>query len=154
MPCQDDFPLSNEGPSQDFVRIRKRLNEATRLLCYLCGEIEFASQWSRYDRPALRKWWDRHRKRDEDCVMKKMSAILKKRLVNNPKDLAKKFIDKALAVHPVSRWHENWFMDMAKEACRIRANEISKKKLKDDVVKKALLKLSAEEREALGTQWP
>jgi len=31
MPCQDDFPPSNEGPRQDFVRMRKRLNEATRL---------------------------------------------------------------------------------------------------------------------------
>lgn len=149
MPCQDDFPPSNEGPRQDFVRMRKRLNEATRLLCYLCGEIEFASQWSRYNRPALRKWWDRHRKRDEDRVIKKMSAIIKKRLVH-PKDLARKFIDKALAVHPVSRWHENWFMDMAKKACRIRANEISKKKIEDDVVKKTLLKLSTEERKALG----
>jgi len=78
-----------------------------------------------------------------------MSAIIKKRLVH-PKDLARKFIDKALAVHPVSRWHENWFMDMAKKACRIRANEISKKKIEDDVVKKTLLKLSTEERKALG----
>ena len=150
MPCRcDDYPQVNCSCSTTIAKMKKRLDEATRLLCYLCGELESDGQWKRYSNVELITWRERHHKRDAERVRRRMDEVLRKRLVE-PDKLAKKFIDKALAVHPVSRWHKQWFLDMAKEACRIRSEEMARKGAKDAMVKKALDKLTKDERRMLG----
>lgn len=62
--------------------------------------------------------------------------------IGDPERVAYLFINRAETVHPVSKWHKNWFLSLAKSiAYEILMEQTAKKK--------ALAKLSVKEKRFL-----
>jgi hypothetical protein len=105
--------------------------------------------------PELVSWFQEHHRADEDRIGLAMRDALRETAVKRlqpvgEKDavaLADRFIVKAQAVHPVSKWHVNWFHFMARKAVsEYRGSD--ERRLK--TAERALKKLSPKERKALG----
>lgn len=149
MPCRDSW--EDDHPSPSLEALTKRLDKVSRLLCYLIGELREDGLWYRYENQKdLKDWLSKHHA--ADC--ERVKAAMKDELVSNPDltayELANRLINRASKVHPVSRWHKMWFVSLAEAACKIKDAALRKKKRRDFVARKALKKLSKEERKALG----
>ena len=153
MPCRcDDYEREPTVLKRTYDAMNKELDRVTQLLCYCCGTM---LDQDKTLPPALVEWFKAHHEADTRRVMKQMLDTLAKKklpLVTNSAemDLAGMFMDAAKKVHPVSRWHEQWFFDMAHEAWKLYSKDQKKKEAKQDVVERALGKLTPAERKALG----
>ena len=70
--------------------------------------------------------------------------------LRKPALAAEFFIQRAEREHPVSRFHKRWFYSMAKQLCLQRWLELEKYDRQGALREKALSKLTAAERAALG----
>jgi hypothetical protein len=151
MPCMDNGPRDDhEQCSKTIKSQRRRLNEVTRLLCYLCGELEEDKILAKYTNPQLSTWRERHHEKDTIRVKTKMLEAIQRRPSHTIISLCDKFIEEAEAVHPVSRFHKKWFLIMARSAMEEAQKIWKEKESKVQLKKKALEKLTKEERKALG----
>lgn len=173
----DDELLSSEhGIMSRHLQVkdmRLELDRVTQLLCCVCGMMQEPGLKPHPTNPShitpcfqrrpvielvhpeLVSWFQKHHQADEDRIRPAMRDALRetasKRLQPvGEKDavaLAERFIVRAQAVHPVSKWHVNWFRFMARQAVsEYRGSD--ERRLK--IAKQALKKLSPEERKALG----
>jgi hypothetical protein len=151
MPCQDSGPIDEHGQCNKVIKSqRRRLNEVTRLLCYLCGELVEDKLFAKYTNPQLSTWRERHHEKDTQRVKAKMLEAIQRKPSYTVFSLCDKFIEEAEAVHPVSRYHKKWFMIMARSAMEEAQKIWKEKETKVQLKKKALEKLTKEEKKALG----
>lgn len=160
MPCYDprddvnskhyEPPKSTELEEKNKV-LKKRLDEVTQNLCYVCGELTRADELETYASARTCKWWYEHKDADEERVSKKMYKFLKDNVnVYNPKEITKKFIDEAEKVHPVSTFHKEWFEKLA-TGIRSAVNiEYESERELQKIRYEALKKLTTEEKVILG----
>ena len=119
MPCYDGRDRPSCRSDDAFVlrsqleRAHSRLDEVTRHLCYLCGEVRFTGgEAALIDvNPELAQWWHRHQEMDELRVRTEMEDS---RLAT-PALMAAWFTQQAAIVHRVSRFHYAWFLRLAEE---------------------------------------
>ena len=162
MPCRcDDFEEDPTVSKSTYDTMVKELDHVTQLLCYCCGtmldlnccpDVQFRGHSIP---PELIGWFEKHHEADTKRVMKQMLSTLARvrlPLVTNSAetDLAGMFMDAAKKVHPVSKWHEQWFFRMAHQACEIHSRAKKQEKEGQSIVKRALAKLTPAERRALG----
>jgi len=153
MPCRCDDYQGSYGAyngAKEQKRSKKRLDRVTQLLCYLVGELKEDDIFARYAVPELERWASKHHRLDAKRLSGKMDEYLSSHPACNAQELASRFLELALAVHPVSRWHRKWFFDMAEKACARRATIQKKQDKHKALIKRAKGKLTKEERWALG----
>jgi len=115
MPCHDAW--------MDRIAEQEKIDELTRMLCWLCGTLEGDNEGDKIlVNPKLKKWWKEHKKSDTDRVRAEMRKIVKdndrkrkNKQVLIPADIAAEFIARAEAVHAVSDFHKTWFHQLARE---------------------------------------
>lgn len=157
MPCRyDDYEPTVSKSA--YEAMHRELDHVTQLLCYCCGTMQGKDadiNWSLPVPPELVEWFKKHHEADTKRVMKQMlDTLARKKLpfVTNSAeaDLAGMFMDAAKKVHPVSKFHEQWFFDMSKQAWEIYSKARKQKETKQETVERALAKLTIAERKALG----
>lgn len=151
MPCNGGHtysPPDHTSCEEYEKKLIEENDELTRLLCYLCGRLHGEGKFNKMPTQLVR-WWMKHQKLDYTRVTKQMAARLKKKPCNAAA-LAGMFITEAMKAHPLSDYHQLWLRAMAvKAVCRHRArSRVVKNKL--SLRERALRKLSAAERNALG----
>jgi len=152
MPCQDSWPEGTRAAEErDW---RTRLDKVTRFLCWLCGELEEDQLLDKYIKgyKELREWKDEHDNDDMERVFGEMRKVVWNGGcdLSNPEALAIRFLEKAVKVHPVSRFHRKWFLRLAHQVCLARRNELRAHDKRMSLKEKVLKRLSPEERDALG----
>jgi len=149
MPCHDQW-LEEDDRRRDLKELNNRIDELSQNLCYLCGQVEYIGEFEDLtcNNDRLRKWWKDHQNSDTRRVKKEMRQIEER----TPKKLANYFIKKAKEVHPVSKFHIEWFFDLAKEEVARRQREHEKRDKKETLRQQVLSRLSDEEKEILGVK--
>jgi len=126
MPCRDDSPhyVTVENP-----KVKERLDQVTQFLCYLCGELMEDGHLSYLQETRLSKWWKDHQKKDTtrvtSAIKRRFTTQVKKSGRRNPTSVADDLISSAEKVHPVSRYHKQWF----RELCRTIDKELTIKEI-------------------------
>jgi seryl-tRNA synthetase len=148
MPCRDDWPSDPVVSQRSYDEQKKRLDEVTQLLCFCCGTLHHTNVMS--DVASLRKWWEKHRQQDERRVRKEMQQFVSNHPNMPHTQVANHFIDKAIVVHPVSKFHINWFCSLAQEICSEHKRSVAQENRVAEARQRALSKLTKEDRLALG----
>jgi hypothetical protein len=152
MPCQDALP--EETYANEVKEVTKRLTKVTRFLCWLCGELEADKLLNKYIKgyKELREWKDEHDAADMNRVRREMAEVVWNggHDLDKPDELAIRFLQRAVKVHPVSRFHRCWFVRMARELCKLRQAELRSYTSRMALQARVLARLTPEEREALG----
>jgi len=151
MPCNGGHMYG--GCNCNTRGLKSKIDKLTRMLCYLCGYLTEKNLMGKVGSEQIQAWWKDHTSSDFDRVLHQMIDYSKKAIKKGPLDaesVADHFINKALKVHDVSNFHKKWFLSMAKlaigETKEIHNMNEEKKKIR----RKALKKLSKEEKTALG----
>ena len=147
MPCQDD------GYHADTEKelLKKRVDELTQNLCYLCGELIAAgAPLEECASERIRTWWTAHCEADRARVYPQMLGRFQKDPDLEPAVLSGEFILAAERVHPVSRYHRRWFKDLAAEAQRFVLTVREEDRRRNEAREQVLGKLTDEELAALG----
>ena len=152
MPCQDPYrSIEVEDPET-----RRRLDTATQFLCYLCGETIENGEFFRHVDERLIAWWDEHNEADRQRVQEVVREMFRSRsklgslIESDFKNVVKSIIADAEAVHPVSRWHVEWFKSICIRVYNeFKGVEFAASKAQEHKAA-GLAKLSVAEREALG----
>jgi hypothetical protein len=124
-------------------------DELTRLLCFVCGWLTGQKLFKCMPAPLV-KWWKAHQEEDRRRVTRQMDAWLKKEKKPNVNLLAGHFITAAERKHPLSNFHAQWLVIMAKAAVGRYQASLSIKERKQQELERALAKLTPDERKLLG----
>ncbi len=135
MPCRCDGYPSTES------RQREEIDALTQKLCYLCAEI-LSNPGDVQLTLKIKEWWDNHYESDTKRVYKEMKSRFEGNNNIDAGALAQSFISKALAVHDVSKFHRDWFHNIADFTKKEVLNKQNKKQA-------ALNKLTPEEKKML-----
>lgn len=104
------------------VELNNRRDELARYLCYTIGMIKDLDHFDKLP-PEIIDFARKHHEADEQRVRHKMTEIARIAIEHygspDPDRMAKKFIDQAEAVHPVSDWHKKWFHETAEEIVKM-----------------------------------
>ena len=103
--------IENPETKQKLMEARERLNTATRYLCFMLGEAKLNDKYDALPKP-IRDWSSIHDVADEIRVRNRIKFLIREG-ESSPFMLAKTLMDAAVAVHPVSRYHVEWFYQMA-----------------------------------------
>lgn len=107
MPCRDDAHY-------EYAVLKKRLDEVTQNLCFVCGCIENIEEAkSLLTHGRILKWWQEHQENDTIRIAAAMKNYVKDNPSKSGYEVADKFIIDAKKVHPVSEFHINWFYSIA-----------------------------------------
>jgi hypothetical protein len=93
-------------------------------------------------------WAKEHHALDEERVRKEMEA--EHHSHDLPSNMAAAFVKRAEKVHPISRWHREWFYELAGEVFEKVVEEQTPEEYTKEVRKRAIEKLTDEERQLLG----
>lgn len=149
MPCHDTW-AEEDSRRRDLQELNNRIDELSQNLCFLCGQAEYNGVFEdlAFNNDRLRKWWKNHQASDTRRVQKEM----RQRKEMNPQKLADSFIKKAKKVHPVSKFHMEWFLDLAEAEVERKKKEQEAKDREEALRQQALSRLSAEEKRVLGVK--
>lgn len=151
MPCNGGHSY---GDCIDSTRgLKKTIDELTRMLCYLCGFVTENNLMGKVGSETISHWWSEHQKSDFDRVQSKMIEYCEKEIRKGPlnaESIADVFINKALKVHDVSAFHKAWFLAVAKIAIHEVEEMQEFNKERKAIRRRALGKLSPEEKKSLG----
>ena len=131
MPCRSDFEPISSHPTYKETKLQNRVedlckdlktakglaDEATQLLCYLCGVVREQTSILDYVDVRLQNWLKKHDEFDENRtlteLMKRYKAISVEMLLNDrvKENALKEFIGKAEKIHPLSNWHRTVYFD-------------------------------------------
>lgn len=100
MPCYDGQHI------QTSCNCKAKIDRLTQFLCYMCGDAEEMPE-------PIKRWWKNHSADDEKRVRQKMKA--RARHFRTSLSMSHHFIKEAEAMHPVSPYHIDWFVRLAKE---------------------------------------
>lgn len=130
------------------ARVRERA--LTLDLLFLCGQLESGGELDYYGNPLIRIWWEKHRADEENMTREQMREILGENSMLEPHDVARLVLERRRGERPVSQWHVDRFLAMAREECPKAVARSVAMAEREGVRSAALSKLSPEEREALG----
>ena len=153
MPCRDweSETESERYANQQVSEIRERLDHCTQDLCFLCAQLIDDGVFTKYASPRIIAWQKRHHENDTYNIEREMQQHINNYAATVTEDnIAKHFIDRAEAVHPVSSFHKRWFHEKAKEAYAKMSAKARKRVKRDELKQQAIKKLSPAERAALG----
>ena len=160
MPCRcDDYPayptrgVYDDTALKERNAIKKDLDEVTQNLCYLCGTLIYnGSENIIRDNKRLYQWWKNHLANDEKRVREEMRKIIPRLPIDkkNAFYIQDLFIKKASKVHPVSVFHQRWFLYLADQVLQEFEFAVKREEEKNILRDQALSKLSDAERAALG----
>jgi hypothetical protein len=124
---QDPTYRTEAEKRQDkFNNLKKYSDETTQLLCFMVAEAKEAGTYN--DLPkAVTDWSERHDKMDTVRVLKKMWKMLEAKPSLTAVDITSDFVRKALKVHPLSKWHYEWFQRCADSVVEEFIREQNKK---------------------------
>ena len=120
MPCGDsNYGTSASGRSHncncDDTELRKRIDELTRHLCFLCGQLEERESIEYIANDVIKHWWKDHQNADNVRVRRSISSYYKRHPGIPAERVADIFIEKAERIHPVSDFHKQWFLEISQE---------------------------------------
>ncbi len=145
MPCQGGMSYTEVVVESSTV-----IDALTQKLCFLCASLYKDDLLEKYGNPEISEWHRDHMHKDELRVAEEMKQVFLSHPGAHPVGVAQDFLDKALAVHPVSDYHKEWFYKMAHDIHK-ELMEIKEKKAQKAADKhKALSKLTEEEKKLLG----
>jgi len=174
MPCRDDGPHYT-AEEQQIIDLQKRLDKATQLLCYVCGNnVGYFNTNDLYEtpklkkhfteEPQLRRWWKNHYECDLKRVLEEfthqwgvwvasqevtLESLDPDDVDKQTRKIVKRAIEQAEREHPLSAFHREWFERVAKLAMSLSikklVTEADKKRRKAEL----LASLTKEERELL-----
>ena len=147
MPCMDSFGDSCSCTGEPF---KSRCDELARMLCFLLGELKFDNLIDVYIDDAISEWWDLHCEADTKRVSGVINEMYSDKPSLKPAEVSRELINEAFKVHSVSRYHIDWFLELAdkiKKEIKVREDAISKEK---EIKKKALSRLTLKEKKLLG----
>jgi hypothetical protein len=136
------------------VESGEKIDALTQMLCYLCASLYIDGKLEQYGNKQIVAWHQRHMHEDEVRVGLEMQKIFREHpeRMNHTDEVAEEFLQKALAVHPVSDFHRAWFKRMATEAAEAFRETCRQDYAEEKVKSDALAKLTPEERRALGLE--
>ena len=147
MPCQG-------GMSYDVI-IRESgtvIDDLAQKLCYLCASLYADGLLEKYASDEIISWHKDHMHKDEVRIGTEMQNLFRNHpdRMDDTDGVANEFLQAALKVHPVSKYHRRWFKKMAREVADAIRKAKKDREREHQVRKQALDKLSDDEKKALG----
>ena len=147
MPCRSDYDDDEVGVESAGI-----IDDLTQKLCYVCANLYADGLREKYASNETIEWHQEHMRSDTERVGTKMREAFRRRpgMIQDADAVADEFLRDALAVHPVSDYHREWFKQMAREAADTIQQEIELSAEDRPTKQQALAKLTDRELDILG----
>jgi len=119
MPCSSQgyaeviSVATNEKDKKLLREMRKDLDRATQLLCYMIGEAKLNKQYNDLH-TKVKEWSFKHDVNDHERVKESVRWMIENDCMDSAFLIANELLVRAKRVHPVSDYHAEWFYEMAK----------------------------------------